>query len=186
MADSFVPAPYTELAVWLDVPDDVMPTDRAKLALESATAMIQEALDQRIVAVTGDVLTLIARPNQWQVWLPERPVNTVTTVKVDGVTKTVDVDYYLDGPSVVAKNQAFTASKTVEITYNHGYATIPQGVVRVCLALAAQLYENPAGLRQETVGSISWTVAGSAAGGAGLSESDVMAALSRYWIPATA
>lgn len=183
MADSFVPAPYTDLAVWLDRADQVVPTDRAKLALESATAMIQAATDQRIVAVTGDVLTLTARPNQWQIWLPERPVNAVTLVEVDGVAQTVDVDYYLDGSSLVAKNQAFTAGKTVEITYDHGYTVIPQQLVWICLAVAARLYDNPFGLRQEITGGASWTAATDA--GVGLTEADLVS-LSPYRMPATA
>lgn len=45
----------------------------------------------------------------------------------------------------------------VQVTYSHGYTTIPDDVVALCLDVAQALYTNPAGLRSMTIDDYSET-----------------------------
>jgi hypothetical protein len=61
---------------------------QAGVLLECATAVVQEAAGrQRLVAVAGDVLTIMGTTDSW-LDLPQRPVTAVASVVLDGVTLT--------------------------------------------------------------------------------------------------
>jgi hypothetical protein len=102
--------------------------------LTRASVRVRRYLHQTVTAVDGDVVTIDA-PYR----LPQRPVRAVTTVlDVDGAAVTYTrrgAQLYIDasvGP--------------VTVTYDHGFATLPAGLVEVVCGIAYRLEKQPGGL----------------------------------------
>jgi hypothetical protein len=133
----------------------------------------------------------VKRVNGGKVTLRE-PVSQVDTVTwVDGdnrvpTTWTFDgIRTIFVGPTTSIINLAEgDFGRTVEVTYTHGYETVPADVKAVGLAVAARNYQNPNGVRSETIGAYSYTNAGTDddVAGAGLLASE-RAVLNRYLKP---
>lgn len=130
-------------------------TDRANLLLQLASAEVQKAARQTLAVVAGDVLRLAGNWTD-ELVLPQRPVTAVASVKVDGTTlggSTYEwtrlgvlrrLDRTWGGPGV-----------EVEVTYTHGYATIPDDARGVTLQAASRGWDNPSALQSEGVGDYS-------------------------------
>ncbi|HEY9417058.1 MAG TPA: hypothetical protein VIQ30_20055 [Pseudonocardia sp.] len=156
----------TELIVWLDIPADTFPTDRATLLVNSASAAIRGHCGWNITeeTVTGDV---IDGTGKWDLWLPTKNLTAVASLVENGVTLVsgTNYDWYRNG-QLTRAGRWTSKAKAITVTYTHGY---PAGHVKlelarsVCLTAAARMLNNPAGLRSETVGAVSWTAAGSGA-----------------------
>jgi hypothetical protein len=54
--------------------------------------------------------------------------------------------------------------RAYRVTYSHGFEAVPDAVVGVVIRCAARAFENPDGIRQETLGRYSYTLAGEQAG----------------------
>ena len=157
----------TELIVWLDIPADTFPTDRATLLVNSASAAIRGHCGWNITeeTVTGDV---IDGSGGWDLWLPTKHLTAVASIVENGVTLT-DPDNYVwrRNGQLIRSGRWSSKAKAVTATYTHGY---PTGHVKlelarsVCLTIAARLVNNPGGLRSYTVGGVSETYAGDADG----------------------
>lgn len=153
----------TELIVWLNITDDTFPTDTATAYVDSASAAIRGYCGWNISeeTVTGDVLDGTGR---WDLWLPTQNLTAVTSIAENGTTLVHETDYvwYRNGRITHAGRWTPNA-KGVLATYTHGY---PVGHPRlelakaVCRQVAARTLNNPAGLRSEQVGGVSWTAAG--------------------------
>lgn len=108
--------------------------------------------------------------------LPQAPVVAITSVKdLDGN----DVAYRWDGLETLSFctlnsgpwadfeiNPIRTRTFMVDVTYTHGYDTVPDDVVATVCQMAGRAYGNPsteAGITQETTGSYSYS-RGAAAG----------------------
>ena len=126
----------------------------AEQALDRATARIQALTGQQFEAVAGDVHTATVRGDD--LLLPQRPVTAVTTVAYRYLTTlteqilTEDVDWHLDGSRIAWLGTRDWPAR-ITVTYDHGYATIPQDVVDACLEIATELYANPERLTTEAV-----------------------------------
>lgn len=185
MADMF--ATPAELASHLQVPE--VDTASATLAIEGATGAVQAACGgQRMLPVADDTVTL--RGGARSVWLPQRPVTAVgavTTISSGVVTaRVLGTDYTVFGAELVWAPRYGVWPEFVTVTYSHGWTTIPAAVKGVCLSLAGRLYANPQGLRSETVGAVSWTVAGASSDvGPGLTEAE-LSALAAFRLPVLA
>lgn len=157
-------------------------TTRAELLLDLATGAIRAYTNQTISRVTSDVVVL---PGSWsnRLELPERPVASVATVKIDDTTLVADTDYVWDGRWTLLRGTSEAgvlvindgtlisshgdwggAGAQVTVTYTHGFATIPDDIKGVCLALAARSLASPDGVNSESVGS--YSVSYSRSGGA--------------------
>lgn len=94
------------------------------------------------------------------VTLPQRPVESVTAVEVDGVATT---DWWLDGNEVKVRAWSWAESPAahqppqVEVTYTHGWDPVPGDIVAIVLQAANRVIVNPSGIRSEAVGGISTT-----------------------------
>lgn len=146
---------------------------QAQLALDIATAAIRSYTRQQITTVTGDEIILDPE-NRKLILLPEIPVVDVSEVIVGDDTLTIadDVFWYADGRLYRTSGGSWgTARQSVEVTYDHGYAEVPDSVRGVCLAKASRLLANPESLRQESIGSYSRTYEG---GSSGLTEDEEM------------
>jgi hypothetical protein len=143
VADMLVSA--AELGGWMR--EDLDPL-AATLVIEAATARVQMAARQRLVAVAGDMVTLPGTAGPW-LPLPERPVTAVASVTLDGATVT---DYQRRG-SRLWRERGWQDTTTLEpsevaVVYSHGHAAGAQalGLAREhALRLAAAAYSNPAG-----------------------------------------
>ena len=156
-------------------------TATATLALEVVTGWIQSELGQRVVRVTDETVLLDGCDRV--LYLPQRPVvsvGAVSTLDKWGVTynPVLNTEYRVRGYRLIWSGYGRVWPEQVTVTYTHGYLTpdVPQGIRGVCLSAAARIYQNPDGLRSETVGGVSWTAAGSAVDvGPGLTESERLA-----------
>jgi hypothetical protein len=156
----------TELIVWMGIPDDTYPTDQATAYIDSASAAIRGHCGWNITeeTVTAEVLD---GSGKWDLWLPTKNLTVVTAVVEDGVTLVHDTDYvwYRNGRLTHAGRWTANA-KGVVATYTHGYPTghrLLELARSVCRLVAARSLTNPAGLRSETIGAVSWTAAGGGA-----------------------
>lgn len=157
-------------------------TDRATILLDTATAAIRAYTNQTLSRVTNDVVIL---PGNYtgRLELPERPVTSVGAVAIGDTALTVDSDFVWDGRTSLLRGTAVSGvlvvndgplisgrgdwggdGARVSVTYTHGFATIPDDVKGVCLALAARSLQSPDGVNSETVGSysVSYTRTGGA------------------------
>ena len=168
-------ATVAELGEWLGYPVDPAETARAQLLVDIATADIQSHTRQTIERVVDDTVTM---PGTWEpvLRLPERPVESVSAVTVDGVALVDGTDYVVVGDEVRRPAGFGGPGVVVVVTYTHGWTIVPDDVKGVCLALAARRWVNPEAVTATTVDDQQWNF-GSAHSGLTLAEK---ATLSRY------
>lgn len=133
----------------------------AAYLLKVASGMIRRYLDQDITAKAADI-ELCDPVNGQMVLLKQLPVTAVSLVETstDGVTwTTVDPSNY-----TVSKRTGVVAAKpwtgiqwgsdpeSWRITYDHGYATVPDELNGVCCSIASRFYATPAGIDMERTG----------------------------------
>jgi hypothetical protein len=132
----------------------------AMAALEAASAFVEAYIGQP-VAVVEDEDILIDGSGTRVILLPAFPVTDVAEVKIDDETVNPDEYEWSKTGELRRVNGIWpSALRSVEVTYTHGWETVPAGIVSVVAAMAARQYEAPAGVRQEAMGSYSVTYAG--------------------------
>ena len=118
--------------------------------------------NQTLSRVTND--TVILPGNYTGVLeLPERPVASVGAVTIGDTTLTVDSDFVWDGRTSLLRGTAVTGVLVIndgplisgrgdwgpgaqgDRDLHHGFATIPDDIKGVCLALAARSLQSPTG-----------------------------------------
>lgn len=127
----------------------------ADLALASASAMIRSWTRQTITRVVDDVATLRVI-NERELILPQRPVESVSRVRVNSLTL---LDWVLSGDRLLRTGgwrrlpgtTTYPDPGLVEVTYTHGWAEVPDDVRAVCLDLASMSVTNPGYLREYDV-----------------------------------
>lgn len=129
---------------------------KAAVLIEAATAVVQEACDtppQRLVLVEDDEIELLGDIGSW-LNLPQRPVQSVSSVTLDGEALTVDDDYMRFGARLWREcgwqAKRYTPSK-VGVVYSHGYPAGHQGLQLArgaVLSLIRGVYGNPEGAIQ--------------------------------------
>ncbi|MBZ4319533.1 hypothetical protein [Streptomyces huiliensis] len=122
------------------------------MALDTASAIVRAEARQ---SFTRRHTTVALYPRAGWATLPQRPVITVDAVRAGSVLDPVS------GWTLVRDRIRLPRSVggPVVVTYTHGYATVPPDVRAVVLTLAGRVLNNPADLRQETVGGVSVTYA---------------------------
>lgn len=144
-----------DLAARLGVDLSSAEQTRANTLLQLASGLIQREARQRIELVTNDVLT-VPGVAESRLRLPERPVVSVTTVTLDGTAVTAGedtIDYYLNGSDLIRPKGWGWGEQVVQVTYTHGYSTIPDAIVAVCLEAVTRVWVNPGNLMHEYYGS---------------------------------
>lgn len=120
----------------------------AEAAIAAATEAIRNYCHQHIELVEDDIVMLdVAEVTRTRVFLPELPVTEVTAVVEDGETLVVDDDYKLGRNGILHRMGTYWEAgiQILQVTYSHGYATLPDDVVAVATRAAARTYQ--AGLR---------------------------------------
>jgi hypothetical protein len=145
--------------------------DRVVALLGNASRLIRGYCRQDFAsATTTDLLRITAG----RVRLPQRPVTAVTSVKLvgfDGVQRWT-VPFIWDGideitmmgdllvinlPEILHDVYATTA----EVTYTHGYTTVPDDIVELTALMVARVFQSPAsaGVNYQTAGPFSVRIA---------------------------
>lgn len=159
-----------DLATFLEHDVD---TARATMLLEQSSAAIRKYTAQDFDLVTGDVTRI--RVVADKVVLPQIPVVAVNSVsRVNPVGVTLIPGWIFDGIDTIYGSNRLTwvinlpavwtdypYPTTVEVNYDHGYATVPADVKSVAIGMAARFYETPAAgaITQERIGDYSYKVA---------------------------
>ena len=151
-----------QLGAFMQQPiDSADPT--ALLLLDIASGMVRDFLQLELSAVVDDVALLdpVNGSNGAFLFLPELPVTAVTLLETfDGtVWTTADPATY-----TVSKRLGIISAlpytgvtwpylpETWRVTYDHGYAVIPDTIVGKVVGVAARAYASPAGVDMERIG----------------------------------
>jgi hypothetical protein len=127
----------------------------AQLALDIASSVVVARTGQTFEAVAGDVVTLDTHFSE-DVRLPQRPVTAVTSVvtrhlgETTTTARTLNTDYEVRGDRLRWVGIG-TWPYEVTVTYDHGYAEIPNDVKGATLAVAAEIFDNPEGLARSAI-----------------------------------
>lgn len=159
-------------------------TDSVIRALTWAQSFVESYCDQIFDLVTNDVVFLDPKPYRAAL-LPQVPVVSVSDVQAllppqtpiqVGLVWTELTNYRfvaLTGLIYDTSGEPNTAwtvgintwpwvAGGLQVTYDHGYVTIPQPLIDVACRFAAQYLENPASVLQRRVGEVEERFSGSA------------------------
>lgn len=149
--------------------DDVDPIT-GRLLLDLASQVVRTETQQMITSVVDDKVRL--EGGRQLLVLPERPVKSVSAVAGLYYATTADPFYYdipdaaalfgplppgiwvLDGQGHLRLPAGSLWPPVVEVTYSHGYDTVPRDLQAVCLEAAKRQWVNPQGYEQSTIGGI--------------------------------
>jgi len=159
-----------QLALFLDADVD---EERANQLLAVASGEVRACTGQWLSWVENDVVRLDGEGSD-VLLLPEVPVAAVVSVIEGHGDGTV-----LDGPDDASPVWEWNTDgilrrldgahfarrfRWYRVVYDHGWDPIPDEIVGVVLRAAGRALENPEGIRQETLGRYSYTLAGEQAG----------------------
>lgn len=176
MPDQFADA--ADLAIFLNLTFDAGLTLQADALLQGATTAIRAEAGQHISLVDDDTV-LLAGTWGYDLELPEWPVVSVDAVLVNGdpivspgsfewntrqllrrslaLSELTGAGLWNQAPGARFNNAGHWGgpSSTVEVTYTHGFATIPDDLVLICKQAAARCIVNPSGVDSESLGAYS-------------------------------
>lgn len=148
-----------------DLADSLDEAGKKQRALERATDAIRGATGQTITRVADDVVTIPGLGRRL-IQLPQAPVVSIASVTIDGLPLIRDLHYEVLEAGVLRRLGCSWPRGPVVVTYTHGYADVPEDLVRLCAAIADRFLDGTAGVKSEseTVGDRQWQVAYEAAG----------------------
>ncbi len=146
--DQFATA--SDLAARLGVTLTAGEQDRADALLISATGAVQTAAGQQISRVADDTLT-VRGTREPTILLPERPVESVASVTVDGTAVT---DWWVQNDELVRPCGFGHDGIEVTIVYTHGFDPVPEFVKALVLEMVVGVWVNPSNLVSERVGQV--------------------------------
>lgn len=148
-----------DLATWLGEDFDADETTRAQMLLDLATGEVDDVLEQNLEQVTDDQVVLDGTGTDTLV-LPSWPVTAISALDEDGTSLTQGDDYVWSRSGVVTRKRDVWPSlpRSVEVTFTHGYTTIPEVIRSATVKIAAASWVNPAGVRSESIGDYSYRV----------------------------
>jgi hypothetical protein len=138
----------------------------ADLALAAASAAVRSFCRQEITSTTWTAVRLPVDYDSdgWFIRLPQRPVVSVASVSVNGAAvSSPSVDYLRNRialPDGLPADADDGIADSAVVTYTSGVSDVPDLIVGIALAVAMRMYDNPTGLRSETLGAYSATRAG--------------------------
>lgn len=172
MAAAF--ATHDDLATRLGVTLSTNDQTRADALLADASDIIREEVKRGDLNYEIDETITMRGTSDESIELPSTPVISVSAVTLDGQPLVEGHDWYLDGNMIVRlpvtravildgiadEMSTFplgTAGfgwpeQTLEITYTHGYQTIPGKVKTICLEMVVRIWVNPGSVARATVG----------------------------------
>jgi hypothetical protein len=154
-------------------------TSACQRAIDEATESIRNYCHQHIAQVVDDKLIIdVLHGTRTKIFLPELPVVSVKSVIEDGILLTANDDYILGQYGILHRlGRNWTEGiQKLQITYTHGYATIPEDIIGVCVRAAARVYQaslrskeqdGVMGIASQTLGDYSASFVSEAGGGVG-------------------
>lgn len=139
---------------------------QAQALLDQASGVVRAYVRQDITrATTTDTIRMRRADHALHrcggsVLLPQRPVEDVETVKIDG---TVTEDWWLDGSMLLLRTGPWARPAgahqppLVAVTYTHGWDPVPGDIAAIVMQAANRVMVNPSQIRSETVGGESTT-----------------------------
>ena len=131
--------------------------------LAQSSAVIRRYLDMTVTQVSAGVE--LRTPRNGEVFLKEAPATAVSLLEVrdpwTGAWSTVPTTAYnVDlEEGIIARGFINTTGvrwptddKSWRVTYDHGFATVPDDIAGVCVGVAARFYSTPAGIDMERTG----------------------------------
>lgn len=186
-------ADASDLESFLGLTFDASDQARAESLLDLAVGVIRDEIQQTVTS--GTTTETLDGDGRTEVLVSEIPVTDVTQVRElddndDWETLTADDDYRWtdDGRLIRWPGEAVSERarywlpgphhwpdkpRSVEVSYDHGYSTVPGAVKQVCLAVAARWWVNPEGVVQRRRGDASTSFAPSGSEAAGLTKADL-------------
>jgi hypothetical protein len=161
-------ATVDELATFMGAPD-AWDTEVAELYLRLASAEVRAATGQTYDQVLDDEV-VISGDGTRTLLVPEVPVTAVTAlVDLTGAAEApVDPTLWEWSEHGIIRRMDTgrwaRRYRAYRVTYDHGYAAVPDAVTGVVLRMAARVIDNPEGIKQEGTGRWSMTRAGESAG----------------------
>lgn len=155
-------------------------------ALAWAQAFVEGYCNRSFDLVTGDIAFIDPKPYR-QALLPAIPVANVSNVQAllpdttgtGGLTWTALTNYRFvadtgllyDTTGEPGTGASFSCAPSwpwlpgsLQVTYDHGYSTVPTALINVAIRFAQQYLENPALLLQREVGAFNERYAGNTGG----------------------
>lgn len=129
------------------------------LLINSATKQIENWCNRHFISAT--YTETFDGENKKNLYLRERPITAVASVKDDTTTLTVDEDYYAymsEGRIMKASGVWIDSPQNYTVEYTAGYtslADVPDDIQLACLMIVASAYnvKNRAGIKRESYGS---------------------------------
>jgi hypothetical protein len=170
----------TAVRLYMGARSLVYTDDQVQAALDAACAMV-ETYCNRIFAADDYTHTLDGRGTD-MLWLPQYPINDVTTLTIDD--EEIDAaDYTVEDQSIYYEDGFTKGRRNVVVEYNAGYATIPADLHHAVTALTADLLGTSGRdttLQSERLGDYQYTTAGGAANPAAGLLSPYASVLAKY------
>lgn len=144
----------SDIAAFLQI--EIPDTDNSAIqAITDATAVIKAYCNQEIVKVVDDV-EVFDGGYGYKLYLSQLPVISITSVAVDGVVLADGVDYKANRKKGIIyrlQGQLWPDGvENIEVTYTHGYESVPDVVRVVCMRMASRVYQ--AGKRSAETGGV--------------------------------
>jgi hypothetical protein len=123
----------------------------AQAALDVVTALMRAYTRQTLTAVADDAVILAGTQSR-RLLLGERPVTAIDSlILVDGVAL-ADIEWRWNRRGVLWRQEGWGDDVTaVQLTYDHGFATVPADLAAVSRTAAVRLSSNPGGRAHYTV-----------------------------------
>ncbi|MEU7149210.1 hypothetical protein AB0B15_14410 [Streptomyces sp. NPDC045456] len=133
---------------------------QAQALLDQASSVIRGYLRQDITRATTTATFTMRRPDPLRscagvVTLPQRPVEEVITVAVNGMATS---GWWLDGTDLLVRAWTWDHPPAahhpprVTVTYTHGWDPVPGDIAAIAIQAANRVLVNPTQVRSETVG----------------------------------
>ena len=153
----------TAVRLYMGARSLVYTDDQVQAALDAACAMV-ETYCNRTFAADDYTHTLDGRGTD-MLWLPQYPINDVTTLTIDD--EEIDAaDYTVEDQSIYYEDGFTLGRRNVVVEYNAGYTTMPADLHHAVTALTADLLGTSGRdttLQSERLGDYQYTTAGGAA-----------------------
>jgi hypothetical protein len=130
--------------------------------LARSDGLIAAELPNVIFSGTARSTATIPGRDSFEVWLPGQLVNDVVSVTLDGSELAYGHDYdwskYGD-LSRTSGSRIWARTSTIEVVWDYGMEAPPPDIVTVAADMVAGAIGNPTGMKQETIGQYSYTLA---------------------------
>jgi len=130
--------------------------------LARADGLIARELPGVTFAGTARSTADVPGADTFEVWLPARPVLDVVSVTLDGDILAYGTDYDWSAFGDLDRTSGtkiWPRTSDIDVVWDHGYATPPPDIVAVAADTVAAVIVNPTGIRQESIGQYSYTLA---------------------------